>query len=441
MQSNILQSTAFSIGSITFTWLQLVLALVFTVVAGAFSIYIRRRLKKYALLHEVEPKRMRWISILMKTVLILLWILCLVYALGLDVSLIQRQGFDVKITGVLGIICVLLLARIADGLISARILEEMQHRHHDEIFREQYGSKDQRTKITKLIQYCIINLVLIIVLPLLSLNQSIAIHLGESTINISILNILSAFLIILLARLFLWVMVNLFLFGWYKRNRIDIGKQYAYNQLLTYVLYTFAAIIAMKYLGLDFTLLLAASAALLVGIGIALQPIISDFFSGLVILFEQSVEVGDFLDFGGFSGTVKKIGLRASVLETLESKEVIMPNSRLVNDNVTNWTSNIKVTRFRVDVGAAYGSDTGLIKKVLIDSLTGIKGVLQSPKPFIRFTNFGDSSLDFSLFFYSKNVIRIEDIKSDVRFSIDKNFKEHGISIPFPQRDVWIKKE
>ena len=244
---------------------------------------------------------------------------------------------------------------------------------------------------------------------------------------------------LLVARLLLWLTINIFLYGWYKREKIDLGKQYAYNQLLSYVVYFFAVIIAVQSMGINLTLLLAGAAALLVGVGIALQQVISDFFSGLVILFERSVEVGDFLEFDNYKGTVKKIGLRASVIETLESKDVIIPNSYLVNDKVTNWSGPRITTRFDVSVGTAYGSDTTLVRRLLLQAAQETEGVLKVPRPFVRFSDFGDSSLDFVLFFFSDRVRTIEDVKSALRFKIDELFRSHDVQIPFPQRDIWFK--
>jgi len=158
-----------------------------------------------------------------------------------------------------------------------------------------------------------------------------------------------------------------------------------------------------------------------------------------VILFERSVEVGDFLDFGTDRGTIKKIGLRASIVETVEKKQIIVPNSQLVNDRVYNWSGKSISTRFEVSVGVAYGSDTQLVKNVLLEAAALTSQVQKEPKPFVRFVGFGDSSLDFELLFYTKRIRYVEDVKSDLRFTIDGLFRTNKIEIPFPQKDVWIK--
>jgi small-conductance mechanosensitive channel len=119
---------------------------------------------------------------------------------------------------------------------------------------------------------------------------------------------------------------------------------------------------------------------------------------------------------------------------------VIVPNSKLVGEYVINWSHFRERSRFKVPVGVAYGSDVELVRKLLLESLDGCEKILHRPKPFVRFAGFGDSSLDFELHFWSRELMRIENVKSDIRFEIYRLFAEHSIQIPFPQRDVWIKK-
>jgi len=151
------------------------------------------------------------------------------------------------------------------------------------------------------------------------------------------------------------------------------------------------------------------------------------------------LEVGDVVDIGGLVGTVRRIGLRASHIQTRSNITVIVPNSKLVVDNVVNWSHSDDRARFQVSVGVAYGSDTELVKNLLIECAQANEKILNFPRPFVRFVDFGNSSLDFELHFWANEFIRIEDVKSDVRFSIDRAFREHEVTIPFPQRDVWFK--
>ncbi len=252
-------------------------------------------------------------------------------------------------------------------------------------------------------------------------------------------DILEAMLILLSARLLFWVITQLVLFRYYKRSRVNLGSQYAINQLLKYVLYTMAVLWAISVLGVKMTVLWGGAAALLVGLGLGLQQTFNDFFSGILLLFERSVEVGNVLDIGGLVGTVKAIGLRTSTVETRDSITVVVPNSKLVTDNVINWSHFDEKVRFKIGVGVAYGSDTKLVKKILLKVAADHPSVNEKPNPFVRFTNFGDSSLDFELHFYSRNFIHIEDVKSDLRFEIDNAFRKNDVEIPFPQRVVWMK--
>lgn len=425
-------------GTYELTWARLALVILVTLASFIAYAWSRKWLHRYGDIHSIEEHETKEILRAIAFGSFLFWLLLVVYVAGLDINLFSREGVDVRITGILAVLCVIYLARIADKIISARILEEMQNRQAHEYL--QYQNRDERSNISRIIKYCLITLVAIIGVRAVGMDFNISeVTFRDTIIPITLSKIFTAILVIFIARLIVWMFVNLVLFSWYNRNKIDIGKQYAYNQLLSYVLYTIAVIIALQYLGVNFTLVWAGAAALLVGVGFALQQVISDFFSGLVILFERSIEVGDFLDFGNFTGTVKKVGLRASVIETLERKDVIIPNSHLVNDNVTNWTRSRPVTRFDVRVGVAYGSDTQLVKNILLEVVKETPGILSGPIPFVRFLEFGDSSLNFSVFFFSSDVARIEDIKSDVRFRIDQAFRENSIEIPFPQRDVWIK--
>jgi len=258
--------------------------------------------------------------------------------------------------------------------------------------------------------------------------------------NLQVSDIFEAILILLFARLIYWAITQVILWNYYKRSKVDTGAQYAINQLLQYVIYVIAILLALSSLGVQMTVLWGGAAALLVGLGLGLQQTFNDFFSGIILLFERSVSVGDVVNIGGLIGTVKKIGLRASIVETRDSVAIIVPNSKLVTDNVVNWSHYDAKARFSINVGVAYGSDTELVKNILLKTASENIYIKKHPAPFVRFTNFGDSSLDFELLFYSRNFIVIEDVKSDLRFEIDKTFRENDIIIPFPQRDIWMKK-
>ena len=195
-------------------------------------------------------------------------------------------------------------------------------------------------------------------------------------------------------------------------------------------------------INIKITILLAGSAALLVGLGLGLQQIFQDFVSGITIIIEGTLKVGDIVQTQeGEVGKVKEISMRTSKLETRDNIILIVPNSKLINNVVINWSHIEKKTRFKVDVGVAYGSDVQLVKRLLLECATDHKLVFTNPAPFVRFTDFSDSSLCFQLLFYTNETFRVEDIKSDLRFRIDNAFRQNGVRIPFPQRDVHLYKD
>ena len=222
------------------------------------------------------------------------------------------------------------------------------------------------------------------------------------------------------------------------RGQIDDGRLISILQLIQYFIYILAILISIRSIGIDINWLIGASAALLVGIGMGLQQTFNDIVSGVIVLFEGTLEVGDVVEVDGIIGEVKEIRLRTCKLETRESIIMIIPNSKFVTSNVINWSHNMDTTLFHINVGVAYGSDVDMVKNCLIECAQKHGEVLKNPEPFVRFTDFGDSSLDFKLFFWTDKIWTVEFIKSDLRFMIEKKFRESGVKIPFPQRDVHI---
>ncbi len=221
-------------------------------------------------------------------------------------------------------------------------------------------------------------------------------------------------------------------------RRIDKGQAFAYYQITKYVLIVVAAALILESLGFKVTFLLAGSAALLVGIGLGLQQLFNDLVCGFIILTEHSIKVEDIIEVDGIVAKVKQIGLRTSQLETRDAIIMILPNSKIVNEKVINWSHNKGVTRFDVKVGVAYGSDVEKVKSVLLACAAENAMVSKNRESIARFVDFGESSLDFVLIFWSTEKFLIEEVKSQLRFAINKRFNEHQISIPFPQRDLHI---
>lgn len=223
-------------------------------------------------------------------------------------------------------------------------------------------------------------------------------------------------------------------------KRFDSGRSHAILQILRYVIWIMAILFSMETIGIKITLLLAGSAALLVGLGLGLQQIFQDIMSGVTILFEGVLKVGDIVEIeDNVIGKVKETGLRTSKIETRDNIILIVPNSKFVNDIVINWSHLEKKTRFRIEVGVAYGSDVQKVTELLLKCAKENEKVSKTPQPFVRFNDFGESSLDFQLFFWTTDTFYVENTKSLIRYAIDAAFRENGVQIPFPQRDVHIK--
>jgi small-conductance mechanosensitive channel len=301
------------------------------------------------------------------------------------------------------------------------------------------GAEDQQ-RASRNFKYFIRTFAILLIISILHIDFklfSFTINNNDFTLRVS--NVISAVLIILLARLIIWMTIRVFLTRIYANQEVDSGSQFAINQLFQYIIYFISLLIVLNVMGVNPTVLAGSAAALLLGVGLGLQQTFNDFFSGILLLFERSVEIGDVVEVGGLTGSVRRIGLRTSQVQTLNNLTVIVPNSKLVNNNVTNWSHTDYLGRFSVAVGVAYGSDTRQVEKLLLQVGKDHDKVMNFPSPFVRFNDFGNSSLDFELVFWSSELLPIENIKSDLRFAINDIFREHHIEIPFPQRDLWIK--
>ncbi|WP_081981670.1 mechanosensitive ion channel family protein [Alistipes sp. ZOR0009] len=232
----------------------------------------------------------------------------------------------------------------------------------------------------------------------------------------------------------------------YRRARrheeaLDKGKYHSIYLLIKYFVWIISFSFMLKALGIDVSILLAGSAALFVGLGLGLQQTFNDIVSGIIILFERTIKVNDVVEVDGLVGKVIQINLRTSTIITPDDIEILVPNHRFINENVINWSHNKQATRFDVSVGVAYGSDTEKVKRILTEVAKSHPDILfdKDHDIIVRFTNFGDSSLDFQLKFWSLNSFFIGAIRSDLRFEINRRFNEENVEIPFPQRVVHLK--
>ena len=209
-------------------------------------------------------------------------------------------------------------------------------------------------------------------------------------------------------------------------------------KFIKYLVYVLVIIFTMSAAGIDITILITASAALFVGLGLALQEIFQDIIGGIFIILDKSLRVGDIVEIDGKVGKVFEIKLRTTRAITRDDKVIIIPNHKFISDIVYNYTQNHKTTRESVKVGVAYGSDVQLVTKILMEIVRTQKNVLKSPKPFVTFDDFGDSALLFSINFYISDSFSDPRIKSELRYKIDTEFRKNRVTIPFPQRDVHL---
>ncbi len=209
-----------------------------------------------------------------------------------------------------------------------------------------------------------------------------------------------------------------------------------------YVCYVVAAIVGLSIAGVNFSGLAVIAGALSVGIGFGLQNIVNNFVSGLILLFEQPIKRGDWIVAGSTEGYVKKISVRSTIIQTFDRADVIVPNSELISSPVTNMMFNDRRGRLKVSVGVAYGSDTALVRRLLLEIADGHEEVIvdgSSPRPDVFFQEFAESSLNFDLLCHLKNIDNRARVRSEMNYLIDEAFRRHGIEIPFPQRDIHIR--
>lgn len=223
-----------------------------------------------------------------------------------------------------------------------------------------------------------------------------------------------------------------------KRSGITAGSRYAITTVLGYVIIIIGILIVSDHLGIEWSNLQWIIAALGVGIGFGLQEIIANFISGLIILFERPVRLGDYVTIGDQSGHITRIQIRATTLADLDNREILIPNRELIAGRVTNWTLSNSTLRLVVPVGIAYGSDTAKAQALILKTVKDIPGILDMPEPQVFFIGFGDSSLNFEIRCFLANLNLRFPIKHDVHSRVNKALEDANIAIPFPQRDVRI---
>ena len=218
------------------------------------------------------------------------------------------------------------------------------------------------------------------------------------------------------------------------------GKFKPVFSFFNYLLYTVIVLLALQNAGVNLNALLAASAALLVGVGFALQTFFQDIISGIFILIDQTVHVGDIIELDGKVGRVENITLRTTRAVTRDNKVLVIPNHKYLTTTLFNWTENNKVTGESINVSVAYETDIQKFKKIIIEVAVQHPDVIKTKDPILLFQDFGESSLDFTLIVFTENAFKGGIIKSDIRFAIEQALRLNNIEIPFPQRVIHTPK-
>jgi len=241
-------------------------------------------------------------------------------------------------------------------------------------------------------------------------------------------------LIVVVGRLKKWLVERVLV-----RTRLDLSARQAVGSIFQYLGILLGLLIIVQTAGIDLTTLNVVAGALGVGLGFGLQNVAANFISGLIILLERPVKLGDRIEVGNVEGDVVEIRARSTTVLTNDNIAIIIPNSKFITENVINWSYNDNRVRFRVPVGVAYGADARKVERALLEVGAAHPDVLKDPGPVVRFTGFGDSSLNFELRVWSSALMqRRGKLVSDLNFAIYDKLAESGIAIPFPQRDLHV---
>jgi potassium efflux system protein len=249
---------------------------------------------------------------------------------------------------------------------------------------------------------------------------------------------LVAFGLTLYAAVLLSRLLRFFLEGAMQDRGLPPGVPTAVSKTVGYVVVFLGFWFAILAAGMDVTRFTVLVGTLGLGIGLGLQNVVNNFVSGLILLYERPVRLGDVVEIGQTTGEVSRIGVRSSTVKTFQGAEVVVPNSNLVSKELVNWTLSDRARRIEIDVGVAYGSDPDQVLKLLVEAARNHEGVLERPEPAAIFTRFGDSSLDFQLRFWTRRFDVWTAVASEVRVAVSRSLEAAGIPIPFPQRDLHV---
>lgn len=260
------------------------------------------------------------------------------------------------------------------------------------------------------------------------------------SLQIRITSLIQGLVIITVVLLFSRMISRLLQKSIAKRAYLDPGLRYTIGRLTQYVVISLGVLLALRVaFNLDLTSVAVIFTALSVGIGFGLQYIAADIASGFILLFERPVRVGDRVTIGTQEGDVQSINLRTTVLLTNDRVSVIVPNSKLVRDQLINWSYGDPRARIAIPIGVAYNSDINVVSQTLLRAAEDVNNVLRDPPPKVQFLKFGDWSLDFRLLIWTNRPRLHMQIRSDINYRIEKLFREAGVEIPFPQTELRLR--
>ncbi|MGV3464876.1 MAG: mechanosensitive ion channel family protein [Heyndrickxia sp.] len=262
-------------------------------------------------------------------------------------------------------------------------------------------------------------------------------------VDVTLFLIIVAVLIISLASRLSKISTNVLLPGIYNRYHLDKGTRYTFDRVVHYSIMIIAIVVSLTTVGINLSALTMFAGIISVGIGFGLQNIASNFISGVIILFERPIKVGDRVLIDNIIGDVEKINMRATIIKTVSNEHIIVPNSYFLGEKVVNRSFSDPRIRLSIPLNVAYGTDVEKVRDLLMEvareeSLVS-PAVLLDPEPFVNFAGFGDSSLNFELSIMISDPNQLGTIKSNINFRINKLFIENKIEMPFPQRDLHIK--
>jgi small-conductance mechanosensitive channel len=261
---------------------------------------------------------------------------------------------------------------------------------------------------------------------------------GDTTITFGTVLYLTVLVIALFyatAKLKTWIVERLL-----SRSHVDLGVRHAIGAIVRYIVVAIGLVIILQTAGINLSTLTVLFGALGIGVGFGLQSITNNFVSGIILLLERPIKVGDRIEVGDVHGDVVNISPRATTIVTNDNIAIIVPNADFISSKVVNWSYTNRDVRFNFPVGVSYGSDPEQVRRVLLEVAQAHRGVLKEPGPSVLLDGFGDSSLNFVLRVWTREFSTIPGVlRSELYFSISRAFKEEGIEIPFPQRDLHIK--